>query len=73
MKDQRDKIIKEKGRLIDLENELSMARAAFRQTGCRYRALSPSEMCNHPRHMMKKYPQHVPQPPRCAPGDCPRN
>ena len=69
-KDQRDRIIKERARIVDLENALNMAIDAFKQVGCRYRE---GGWCKHPRHMMKKYPQHKPMPKDCLPNNCPRN
>ena len=72
MKDQRDQIVKVKEAHTNLLLKISEMNTRFRTLGCRYRN-EFNTLCEHPRHMMKKYPQHVPAPPQCSIEKCPRN
>ena len=71
MKDEREKVIRLKRDYeATIVKQKSLA-AAFQKVGCRYRNDLDTK-CGHPRHNMKKYPQHQPRPPVCSPDVCPR-
>jgi hypothetical protein len=72
MKDERERIINERNKFQAMKTELGMMESAFTQIGCRYRR-DGTTLCEHPRWMLKKYPQHEPYPKDCNPEVCPRN
>ena len=71
MKDERDKIVAIKKRHSGLLQEAGELNTMICTYGCRYRSVA--DKCEHPRHMMKKYPQHMPTAPLCRAENCPRN
>jgi len=72
MADQRDQIVKTKAAHAALMVKVGELQTRFVKLGCRYRNQF-NTLCEHPRHMMKKYPQHQPSPPQCSTENCPRN
>lgn len=71
MKDQREEILRIRKDYVNALGKVGKLEAVFISTGCRYR--NDNDTCGHPRHNMKKYPQHQPGPVLCEPNVCPRN
>ena len=70
-KDERDKLLNLREEHKTILDKLDGLETIFIGIHCRYR--NGDKTCGHGRFNMKKYPQHIPQPPMCYPTVCPRN